>query len=166
MTTWAGWWLGASRAAIQWAVAVRRVLEKIKLGSGLNPESILHLLNDRKTFSGLKIEQVQDIFSNSDWDICDSINTREWWRAYPIEYSAWFNWHNFQQVMNGSTTVGNIGIDAREIKSSVELDDFLSDIDFRNSFHLVLSKNVELESERLKNDQLTVVFRQRITWDA
>ena len=150
----------------RWAPLFQPILEKIKLGSGLNPESILHLLNDRKTFSGLKIEQVQDIFSNSDWDTCDSVNAREWWRAYPIEYTAWFQWHNFQQVISASTTMGNIGIDARQIKSSAELDDFLSNIDFRNSFHLVLTKTVELESELLKNDELTVVVRQRITWDA
>ena len=151
--------------SFRWAALFQPVLEKIKLGSGLSPNYIYSLLRDRKTFSGLEIEQLQDVFIESDWGTCDFESNLEWWRGYPISYSDWVTWSKFRQCQNLSANIYHLGIDARELNSCTELNDVLANIDSKGVFHLVINQNLEIEPDLRLNTKLMIVSRQRITWN-
>ena len=130
----------------------------------MSADYICNLLRDRKTFNGLEIEQLQDIFIGSDWSTCNFEGNLEWWRGYPISYSDWVTWTKFRQYQNLSENTNQLGIDARELSSSTELIDVLANIDSTGVFHLVINQNLEIESDLRLNTKLMIVSRQRITW--
>ena len=152
--------------SFKWAPLFQPILEKIRLGSGLNLESILNLLSDRKTFQGLKVEQLQDVFVNSDWKINKPESSLDWWKAYPIDYANWLYFSEFHQTKNSQEDMNQVGIDARGLKSSQELVDLLKRLESKNTIHFVIDKSVQIESDLLLNHEYTIISRQRITWES
>lgn len=152
--------------SFRWAPLFQPILEKIRIGSGLNPDSILNLLKDRKTFHGLRIEQLQDVFVNSNWRISMLENPLEWWQAYPIDYSKWLTWAEFRQEIKALKNVNQLGVDARELQSISDLSDTLEHIDSNDTFHLVINQNLKIDADLLKLPKTTVIKRQRIIWDS
>ena len=57
---------------------------------------------DRKTFHDLKIEQLQDVFFNTNWMYKEQDKPLEWWQSYPIEYSNWIKWEEYSKYHNMS----------------------------------------------------------------
>ena len=132
----------------------------------MNPDSILNLLKDRKTFHNLKIEQLQDVFVNSNWRPSALENPLEWWQAYPIDYSKWLTWAVFRQEIKVSRNINQLGVDARELESISDLTDTLESIDSNDTFHLVINRNLKIDADSLTFPKTTFIRRQRIIWDS
>ena len=150
--------------SFKWAPLFQPILEKIRLGSGLNPITIFKLLRDRKTFHDLKIEQLQDVFFNTNWMYKEQDKPLGWWQSYPIEYSNWISWEEFQKYHNRAGNIYQLGIDARDLESPSDLIERLANIDSSDTIHLVSNSTLNFDVRAFDKHQITIVYRQRITW--
>lgn len=152
----------------RWAPLFQPILEKVRVGSGLDPQVVLELLSDRKNFQELCIEGVTDLFVN-----CDDVHYSNepppfWCKAYPLKYSRWLDSveeYTLNLEENSEFAVGCLsGVDFRQISSLKSLKSLLDNLNVTDSFHLLLSTDLRVAIQPLLTEKHFLVTRHRISW--
>lgn len=152
----------------RWAPLFQPILEKIRVGSGLDPQVVLKLLSDRKNFQELYIESVTDLFVNCDDVYYSNESSLLWYRAYPLKYSRWLGLNQEYRLNleeNSDFAEGCIsGVDARQISSLESLKSLFDSLNVTDSYHLLLSTDLRVAIQPLLTERHFVVTRHRISW--
>lgn len=152
----------------RWAALFQPILEKIRVGSGMDPQMVLKLLSDRKKFENLCIEGITDLFIN-----CNNVHRLDkpadlWCQAYPVKYSRWlFLDHEFKLHLANDLGFDSDclwGVDARQVSGVESLICIINELNKTNSCHLLLSTDSTSAIQPIINERHLLVTRYKISW--
>lgn len=153
----------------RWAALFQPILEKLRLGSGLDPSAVLELLSDRKRFSELRIESLRDIFINCTTVTDQNRQNRSWWNAYPINYLQWSSLETFEEKIKEDLEESAFFADKSsiwgiDVRNNPDLESVATIFNSSRALHLVFDQANDISVIDFNKDSVISVLRHRICW--